>query len=92
MVLFYQAALFLLPGIFVGSFVLLLHWWYFKQYAFVNLSLILIYTLLITYLTRNASDGWGVAIFGLLFFYGHFIISILTALFIRFIHLGRQKS
>lgn len=79
----FHALLILIPSTFVWSFLLIAQWRHFKAYLLANIGLFVLGGALIGYLIRNDSDGWGLIIFGFPTLYGFFILSMLTAFFIR---------
>ena len=84
---FCQALFYGLPYVFIWSFNWVYRWKYLKKYLLANLLFPVCYGLLIAYMTRNNLDGWGVAIFGMIALYSHFIIAIAFALFVKFSYL-----
>ncbi len=87
----YYFLLISLPVTFIWSFFFLKSWRHFRWYVAINILLLLIYTPIIKYMCRNDLDGWGVAIFSIMAYYGHFVIAILTALTIKFVYIDRNN-
>ncbi len=79
----FHALLILIPSTYVWSFLLIARWRHFKTYLLTNVGLGLLCAALIGYLIRKDSDGWGLIILGIPTLYGFFILSMLTAFFIR---------
>ncbi len=79
----FPALLILIPSTFVWSFLLIAKWRHFNTYLSTNVGLCILCVASISYLIRNDSDGWGLIILGIPIVYGFFILSILTAFFIR---------